>query len=397
MSRSTYVLAMIALIATQATESRAQNLAITNVRLYAGPNLPAVERATILIRDGTIADVGVGIAPGSLTVLDGDGRAATAGLWNSHVHFTDPELRGNAAAIVHDMLLRYGFTSVLDTGSVPADVQKLIAAIKSGEIDGPRIFTAGGGFVFTNGTPDYLPNTQLPELTTPAVAAPAINRLLDAGADGIKIFTGSFKSQAPAVLLPPDIIRAVADAAHARNSFVVAHPQTREGFVNAVENGIDVLAHTAPEAGPLGAELIHSMLERNVALIPTLKLWSWELQRFNVPESAWRAYQAAGVEQLAAYSAAGGEILFGTDVGYMRDYDTTEELEMMRRAGMTFDAVLAALTTRPAARFAGEPGKVERGARGDVVILADDPQADVTAFARVALTIRGGRVVYRSL
>ena len=395
MNRSTYLLLTIALIATQVTESRAQDLAITNVRLYAGPDAAAVERASILIRDGTIADVGVGIAPGSLTVLDGGGRAATAGLWNSHVHFTDPELRGNAAAIVRDMLLRYGFTSVLDTGSVPADVQKLIAAIESGEIDGPRIFTAGGGFVFTNGTPDYLPNTQLPELATPAVAAPAINRFLDAGADGIKIFTGSFKSEAPAVLLPPEIIRAVADAAHARSSFVVAHPQTREGFVNAVENGVDVLAHTAPSAGPLGAELIHSMLERNVALIPTLKLWSWELRRFNVPESTWRAYQTAGVEQLAAYSVAGGEILFGTDVGYMRDYDTTEELEMMRRAGMTFANVLAALTTRPAARFAGEPGTVERGARGDLVILADDPRADVTAFSRVAVTIRGGRVVYR--
>ncbi len=366
------------------------------MRLYPGPGIPPVERATVLIRDGTIAEVGADVEPGALTVLDGGGRAATAGLWNSHVHFIDPELAANAQKIVREMLLRYGFTSVLDTGSVPADVQKVIAAIESGDIDGPRIFTAAGGFVFTNGTPDYLPGTRLPELATPAAAPPAVEQFLDAGANGIKIFSGSFKSQAPAVLMPPEIIRAVTEAAHARNSFVVAHPQTRDGLVNAVANGVDVLAHTAPTAGPLGAELIDRMLERNVALIPTLKLWSWELRRFGAPEATWRAYQEAGVEQLAAYSTAGGEILFGTDVGYMRDYDTTEELELMGRAGMTFEDVLAALSTRPAARFAGETGFVEPGARGDLVIMADDPEADVTAFARIAFTIRGGRIVYRS-
>jgi imidazolonepropionase-like amidohydrolase len=396
MRKTTPFASLIALVtATLSAQTMAQDLAIANVRLHPGPGVPAVERATILIRDGTIVEVGTMLATRELTVLDGGGRIATAGLWNSHVHFMDPELGGaNAPAIVRDMLLRYGFTSVMDTGSVPADTQRLIAAIERGELDGPRIVTAGGGFVFTDGTPAYLPDTRLPELATPAAATSAVNELLDGGADGVKIFSGSFKSTTDTVLMPPAIIRAVAAAAHARGSFVVAHPQDRNGFVNAVENGVDVLAHTAPPAGPLGPELIETMLERNVALIPTLKLWSWELRRFNAPESAWRAYQDAGVEQLAAYFGAGGEILFGTDVGYMRDYDTTEELDLMRRAGMDFAAVLAALTTHPARRFAGESGIVQAGAPGDVVVLEDDPALDVTAFARVAFTIRGGRVVY---
>ena len=142
--------------------------------------------------------------------------------------------------------------------------------------------------------------------------------------------------------------------------------------------------------------LVAAMLEREVALIPTLKLWSWELRRFRVPESELRDYQGAGVAQTAEYLAAGGEILFGTDVGYMRDYDTTEELEMLRRAGMGFDAVLTSLTTAPARRFARPGGAVEPGAPGDIVIFAGDPAGDVTAFARVAFTIRGGRVVYDS-
>jgi imidazolonepropionase-like amidohydrolase len=294
------------------------------------------------------------------------------------------------------MLLRYGFTSVVDTGSDPALTDSLAMAIERGQMDGPRIVRASGGFVYTNGTPSYLPDMQLPELATPEAAAPAVAAVLDAGADGIKIFSGSFKSQAETVLMPAPIIRAVTIATHARGSFVVAHPTNRDGFVNAVENGVDVLAHTAPPAGPLGTDLIQKMLDHDVALIPTLKLWSWELRRNGVQESTVRAYQDAGVGQLAEYLAAGGEILFGTDVGYMLDYETAEEFEMMRRAGMGFNDVLAALTTRPARRFARETGIVEPGAPGDLVILMGDPLLDVAAFSEPAFTIRSGRIVYAS-
>jgi imidazolonepropionase-like amidohydrolase len=393
-SSSQALMLVLAAIATLPTELGAQDLAITNVRLYPSPGAAPIDPATILIRAGTVVAVGRGLASDNLSVLDGGGRAATAGLWNSHVHFMDPELRTNAAAIVRDMLLRYGFTSVVDTGSVPEDTRRLVAAIERGELDGPRVVTASGGFVFTGGTPSYLPGMRLPELAAPADAKPAIDALLDAGEDGIKIFSGSFITPTETILMPPDIIRAVTVAAHARGSFVVAHPTNREGFVNAVENGVDVLAHTAPSAGVLGAELVAAMREREIALIPTLKLWSWELRRANVPEPALREFQSAGVAQTAEYFKAGGEILFGTDVGYMRDYDTAEEFTMLRRVGMSFDAVLTTLTTAPARRFARASGAVEPGSPGDIVIFADDPAADVTAFARVAFTIRGGRVVY---
>jgi imidazolonepropionase-like amidohydrolase len=395
MQRALAVLfASVVIVASTPAGVAAQQLAVTNVRLHAGPERAPIDGATILIRDGTIAAVGRDVAIGDVPTIDGGGRAATAGLWNAHVHLMDPELRTNAASIVRDMLLRYGFTSVVDTGSVPEDTRRLAAAIAGREIDGPRIVTASGGFVFTGGTPSYLPDIRLPELATPADAKPAVDALLDAGEDGIKIFSGSFITPTETVLLPPEIIAAVTSAAHARGRFVAAHPTSREGFVNAVDNGVDVLAHTAPPAGRLGGELIATMLARKVALIPTLKLWSWELRRANVPEPALRAYQDAGVAQTTEYLRAGGEILFGTDVGYMRDYDTTEEYEMLRRAGLDFDAALTALTTAPARRFARESGTVEPGSSGDLVLFVDDPAADLTAFARVALTIRGGRVVY---
>jgi hypothetical protein len=36
--------------------------------------------------------------------------------------------------------------------------------------------------------------------------------------------------------------------------------------------------------------------------------------------------------QLRAYSEAGGQILFGTDVGYIEQFDTSEEFTWMARA-----------------------------------------------------------------
>lgn len=44
-------------------------------------------------------------------------------------------------------------------------------------------------------------------------------------------------------------------------------------------------------------------------------------------------------------------MLFGTDVGYMHDYDTAEEYELMAQAGMDAGQILASLTTAPAERF----------------------------------------------
>jgi imidazolonepropionase-like amidohydrolase len=350
----------------------------------------------VVIRDGVITSVGREAVPEGLPVLDGQGGFLTAGLWNCHVHFIDPELLGEPGEGLRDMLLRRGVTSVLDTGSQPTDVQGIRAGIERGDYPGTTIYSAGGSFVYTDGTPVYLPGIQLPELHQPADAAPAVNAVLDGGAQGIKIFAGSVMWPEEPILLPPAIIRAVTDAAHARGGFVVAHPTSRAGLVNAVRNGVDVLAHTAPEAGPLGDALVQEMLDAGVGLIPTLKLWAYEMDRAGAPAAARDAFQQAGVAQLAEFAAAGGEILFGTDVGYMSDFDTSSELALMHAAGMAFPALLAALTTAPATRFASRAGTVSTGEPGDVAIFARDPAADVTALAEATFTVRGGTIVYQA-
>jgi len=371
------------------------DLTIVNARLVTEPGADPIDDAYVSINNGKITEISSGIPPTSNKTLDANGRLVTAGLWNSHVHFTSPELKHSAEQTIRDTFLKYGFTSVIDTGSVIEDTLALKLSIDSGETPGPRILVASGSFVFTDGTPSYLPGIQLPEVSLPQQAEPMVAYFLEAGAQGIKMFSGSFQAERDTIYLPPEIIRAISDAAHARGAFVYSHPTDRQGLVNAVENGVDVLAHTAPPAGPLGADLIAAMKSNNVALVPTLKLWAFEFDRAGAPTEVALAYQNQGVRQLAEFYQAQGEILFGTDVGYMDDYDTREEFLMMGKAGMGFDDILASLTTTPSRRFVNEPGTVAVGARADLVIFESDPTLDTANFSRVAVTIKEGRVLHQ--
>ena len=99
------------------------------------------------------------------------------------------------------------------------------------------------------------------------------------------------------------------------------------------------------------------------------------------------------------YSNAGGQILFGTDVGYLTEYPhLTKEYELLGRAGLTFSQVLDTLTTAPATRlgFSATTGRVVNGEDADLVALESDPALDLMAFSRVKMTLRRGHIIYRS-
>ncbi len=82
----------------------------------------------------------------------------------------------------------------------------------------------------------------------------------------------------------------------------------------------------------------------------------------------------------------------------MTDYDPTDEYVYMQRAGMSYERILAALTTAPAARFgaATRTGRLAPGLDADIVVLDGDPPRDIRALARVRTTLRGGRVLHRA-
>ena len=102
------------------------------------------------------------------------------------------------------------------------------------------------------------------------------------------------------------------------------------------------------------------------------------------------------MREFGRFAAAGGKVLFGTDVDYMTDTDPTEEYELMALAGMSPMQILASLTTTPAERWNEAPrrGRLAPGMDADIVVLDDDPARSVRHFANVKCTIRGGKVIF---
>ena len=163
----------------------------------------------------------------------------------------------------------------------------------------------------------------------------------------------------------------------------------------AIQSGVDILAHTTPEDlwGPSYAQ---RMVAAHMALTPTLTLWEVEAKKGNASPADIEKYMSRAAKQLGAFYQAGGQVLFGTDIGYIEQFDTSEEFKWMSRAGMSFQGILASLTTNPAQRFgyATHSGRIAKGMDADLVVLSADPAQNTSAFSKVRYTIRGGDIIY---
>jgi imidazolonepropionase-like amidohydrolase len=382
-------------------------VALVGGRIYRSPGAAPIDDGVIVVRGKLIIALGQREAvsvPTGAKMLDCSGRVIVAGFWNSHVHFTEPHwTEANALPAstltrqLRQMLVQYGFVRVLDTGSPLANTLALRRRIESGEVSGPNILTTGPGFVPDHGSPFYILPAQLPELRSPAEARAKIAARLKEGGDAIKLFTGSSASATKIVPMPIAIVRAATAEAHRRRKVVLAHPGNNEGLRAALEGGVNILAHTTPDGGPWAARVPERMKRAHMALIPTLKLWAFELGRRGGNSGIIETFEKVAIDQLHSYVDHGGEILFGTDVGYMTEYDPTDEYRYMQRAGMSFRQILASLTTTPA-RWFGTPnrvtGRLQRGASADIVVLEADPTSDIGALAQVRYVLRAGRMIF---
>jgi len=335
------------------------------------------------------------LPPGTQTI-NCKGKFIVAGFWNSHVHFETgwQDAAATSAdkltAHMQEMLTRWGFTTVWDLGSDPLNTLELRRRLENGEVLGPRILMAGDIFP-EGGHPVYLPaDLQLPEAGNAAESMLMARGYLSMGLDGIKLFTGAYMGNKPVINMPTAVVKAAVAVAHAQGKPVFTHPQNYAGVKNALDGGVDILAHTIPTEGRFTPEELAQMKRQHTALIPTLTLWTTVVSD---PSAQERLVQA-GVNELKQYLDEDGTILFGTDVGFQSKYDTTEEFEFMGRA-MTWQQILASLTTNPAAFFkAISQGRIEKGMEADFVVLDADPAADIRNFAKVAYTVRGGRIIY---
>src|SRR5689334_21702676 len=250
--RSVLVVGLLGAAAGSPVAASAETLVLKGGTLVSSPDAAPLADAVVVTTDGVIQAVGraseVQIPQGA-HVIECTGKTIVAGFRNSHVHFTQAVWRGAAHAAaaplaqhMQEMLTRWGFTTVWDLGSDPADSLPLRQRVNAGEIPGPNILFAGNMFP-KGGHPAYIPSeVQLPEVATPDEAARLARYYLGLGEDGIKLFTGAYMGDKPVVNLDPAIAKAAVDVAHAQGKPVFAHPQNKAGMETVIEAKVDIMA-----------------------------------------------------------------------------------------------------------------------------------------------------------
>jgi imidazolonepropionase-like amidohydrolase len=379
-------------------------VAIRDVTVYPSPTEARLEHATILIRDGRIAELGPSVKmPAGARILSCGGCIATAGFWNLHVHFTEPKWNFAAwkpASILNaqlaDMLTSRGFTTVADLGSDPRVAISLRRRIETGGLLGPKIYLAGLDFYPPNGIPFYLKDAVtplerrlIPQPSSPEEAVRIEERNIRVGADLLKLFTGSYVARGRVRPMPVDVAKAAVEVAHRHGQLAFAHESNLAGARVAIDSGVDILAHAADTTIGIDEAFLRSIVDHRMSMIPTLKM-------FAATVGTHPSYIDPIYAEVRELHALGGQLLFGTDVGYMTDYSTEGEFQALTQCGLEPMEILAMLTTNPAARFGlqGQRGELKTGQAADIVLLDGDPSQDVSAFSKVRYTIRNGRVLY---
>jgi len=400
---------LLALAFLATLQSHASDLALVGAKIYVSPTEPPIESGTILVRSGHIQSVGPTAqikVPRGATVIDCKGLVVTAGFWNSHVHILLPGLlhaenlsSEQITSQLEQMLTRWGFTTVFDIASTLQNTNLIRHRIQTGEVKGPRILTTGEPFWIKGGTPIYVKDflvtnhLSIPEVESKDQARQRVRHQVHDGADGIKIFANSIESDG-ILTMPADLAQVISAEAHSAGKPVFAHVSNNKGIEVALQSGVDILGHTTPIDEPWSPAFAQRLVAAHMALTPTLTLW--ETVSPNASPEELENGMSRAAQQLQAFSQAGGQVLFGTDVGYIDRFDTSEEFKWMSRAGMSYQQILASLTTSPAQRFGytTHNGRIAKGMDADLVVLSGDPAQNTSAFSKVRYTIRGGEVIY---
>jgi len=380
----------------------------------------------IRIVDGRIAAVTPWRDSDGPAAIDWSRLTVLPGLIDLHTHLADgygdsadpgePLKHSEAATILKGAQaarteLRAGFTTVRDVGVYRGltDIA-LRDAINAGEVEGPRMFVAGGYITTPGGggeidalAPDVpVPQAfRLGEVHDPAEARDRARYFLDHGADFIKLIaTGAvlaIGSEPGALELSPEEMKAACDEAKLRGSYCIAHAHGAEGIKAAIRAG----ARTIEHASYLDAEGIALAKRYGVWLdmdiyngdwindVGTRRGWPAEYLRKNLETTD---VQRRG---FTAAVKAGAKMTFGTDAGVYAYGLGARQFAYMVRYGMTPMQAIQSATTEAARALGkeGQVGSVAPGAYGDLVAVAGDPLADVRTLEHVEGVIKEGALI----
>lgn len=436
-----------AVIAVSCSSEPPFDLVIENVAIV---DLETGESAvkSIGVNDERIGEISSTALQGR-EIINGAGLWAIPGLWDMHVHISDPSF--------FDLFVRNGVVGVRDMGgdaATPGDGCESVnietlhgwrSEIEAGARIGPRI-VAAGPVATGNPGPDRL------MATTPEEARAAVAEIERRGCDFVKVYEN----------IPSPAFEALADEARRRGLDVAGHVSEETlTIAEAIAAGQRSIEHVrshllvcfAEDEAELDAfydadawsgddrrwgaghraycpEIWESLRNGETWLTPTLAVemthydgeaagFEKDPRRASLPESirlavnefsarlrarsdkeraeaaAWMPAQFAFVAR--AYKE-GAPMLAGSDAaceGVIPGYGLRDQLRLFVEAGLTPREALRTATTEPAAYFRSEDdrGRIAVGYDADIVLLRKNPIDDIRALDEIAVVILRGAVI----
>ncbi len=422
----TLLASLIALSASSAMA--AEPLALQCERLFDARSGQVLGPHTVVVREGKVAEVTPGrTATSGMETIELAGHTCLPGWTDLHVHLggesnpnsysegfrLDPVDFAFRSVGYAEKTLMAGFTSVRDLGGEISP--HLRDAINQGRVKGPRIFAAGKSIATTGGHADPTNgfNSVLSHLLgPPGPTEGVINSVDDArqavrqrykdGSDVIKITaTGgvlSFAKSGDAPQFTEDEVKAVVDTARDYGFRVAAHAHGTEGMKRAVLAGVTSIEHGTH----MTDEVARLMKQHGTWYVPTIHAGRFVADKAKIdgyfPEIVRPKAASIGaqIQDTAARAyKAGVKIAFGTDAGVGPHGTNAEEFIYMTEAGIPAAYALQSATIHAATVLGvDDQGVIEPGKRADIIAVAGDPVADITAVRRVNLVVKDG-VAYK--
>jgi cytosine/adenosine deaminase-related metal-dependent hydrolase len=407
------------------------------------PGGAPIEDATLVVRDGRIADIVraglTRLSPG-LKRIDGRGKWLMPGLADMHVHSLNRgygrQLPGGQAFPAHymntaDVMLPFianGVTQILEMSALPETLEQR-DEIESGAALGPHIAAAA----MLDGDPPVWANSAR-VATTPEEGRRAVRDIAAAGFPFVKVYAR----------LELPVFEAVVDEAKSAGVRVIGHvPAGSSGqSENVLISGFSMVAHAEEfsklDANPDLADIARyaAICRRNGIWIATTLITNvWIANQTRDPEVVasaagiqylhpvlvehWKRENRYSVDVTARKFTArnrlvsftrdlvkifddeGVPILPGTDAiipGVVYGFSLHDELELLAQAGLDNLKILESATRLPAEflNVADVRGTIEIGKAADFILLDANPLADISNTRTIAAVIRGGQYLSRA-
>jgi imidazolonepropionase-like amidohydrolase len=338
-------------------QGRRADVVIVASRLFDGERM--IEDAAVAIRDGVIVYAGSREElsfSGPLGLALRDDTTILPGLIDLHTHGLGYGQVRSAVTTVRDL--------GTDDRNLPLDERAT----------GPRVLAAGPLITAPRGYPIPLHGPRVAHVVrTPDGARRYVRSLANRGAAAIKV---SLQFGFPVVTFA--VLRAIVEEAHGHDLRVTAHVGDGNGARMARRAGVDELAHMPCGQEP---ELMRELARAGIEIVGTLHVIELVVAcreaRFNA----------------AAFVAAGGKLLYGSDYGVPGIPAGVDiaELRRLAESGLGALGALRAATSEAAKVLPVEGlGRLVEGAPADLVVVDGDPTRNLELLRDPLLVLRDG-------